>query len=792
MNRCNSFQTVFRFATTCLLLALLTSFANAQMFGMPPAQTNNAAWEEIIGLVPEEEPIACVIWNEAGQLDPEGNASEKWFSDIGLQKSLGKLKEAIVKVAAEQGPPLVARFGQDIGWKLFSKAGVLVFENLDSEKRTGNGSLIFRLGEDEKLVQAFVNDLMAEIEFESKIIGESKIYLAPESPVPVAIGIHSGHLIAAIGDGQWRLITERIDEKKAAPEWLTKRLETVSVARRGQFMFGSLKTVLEMMPSEITERPEFKRVSDTLALDKIDSVSVCSGADSTSNISVFHLECDKEQGLASVINVPKIEQNKLKEMPADSISATAIRFSPSTIMELVRAIVPAESFDEAMAEMLDETGVDLERDIVDHLEGTVRYYLSGIVINPKQVAIVRIKDELKFQDSFKKMNDMAKVFAQQQRLEFYEQEKKGLQVYGIKSDTFSGFWAVHQGELYVSTNSRAISSHIRKAASNGKSSVLGTELASQILSDSKSLGLDGPILIQHYDIDQITETVLPLLQGAMAFIPPEVQTNFDFGPNDFPPIESMLGLRSTHSMVFKSPTGYTGISRYDTPIPLEFSSIALSGVAVGMLLPAVQQVREAARRTQSMNNQRQVVLALLNYEAANGEFPPAYTVDADGNPLLSWRVAILPYLDQQELYDKFHHDEPWDSEHNIKLLEQMPLSLKNPSTGGQPGWTDYVTPMSDDSILTPGVATGFDSIADGSSNTIMVMEVGASQQVPWTSPTDIEIDTLENLELDNGHPATVLVTMADGSVHSISKFTAIEAFIQATKKSDGGSMDLGQ
>ena len=71
----------------------------------------------------------------------------------------------------------------------------------------------------------------------------------------------------------------------------------------------------------------------------------------------------------------------------------------------------------------------------------------------------------------------------------------------------------------------------------------------------------------------------------------------------------------------------------------------------------------------------------------------------------------------------------------------------------------------------------------------MVMEVGQSQQVPWTSPRDIEIDTLEILDLDNGHPGTVLVAMADGSTHTISKLTAAEKFIGSTKKSDGVEFD---
>lgn len=777
-------QLFFRSAIAILIATFLTTTAAAQMFGMP-APAGNTAWDDVMQLAPEDEPAFCLIWNKAGELDLEGNESDKWLSNPELQKSLGKLKKAIITVAAEQGPPLLGRFGKDVGWKFLAKAGMFTFENIDAANETGNGNLIVRLGEDEELISAFLDDLMDEADLESESVGKDEVYLLPETPFPVAIGIHDGYLVAAFGHGQWKTVTDRIDEKPAAPEWLTTRMKTVSVTRRGQFMFGSTQVLMDMLPPEAGEDPQFKQIRETLDLDGLKSVSFCAGADSTSNVAIVHFECDRKKGLASIMNVPKIERAKLDEIPADSISATAVRFSPKTAMEFVRTLVPPEIFDGAMANMAEEIGLDLERDIIDHLEGTVRHYMSGIVINPKQVAVVRINDELSFKESYDKINAKAKELAERQGLTFYEKEKNGLTVYGVKNYGVSGYWAVHKGDLYISTNSRAIGSHIRKAVSGSESSVMTTELAKKILSDSATRGLDGPIMMQHNDLDQITETVAPLLQGAMAFLPPEVAVNFDFNASDFPPIESLLGLRPTNSMVFKSENGYTGISRYDTPVPFELSTVAFSGVAVGMMLPAVQATREAARRTQSMNNQRQVALALLNYESANGEFPPAYTVDADGNPLLSWRVAILPYLEEQDLYDSFNHDEPWDSEHNIKLLERMPLTLKNPSTGGEPGWTDYVTPLSDDSILTPGVGAGFADITDGSSNTIMVMEVGQSQQVPWTSPRDIEIDTLESLDLDNGHPGTVLVTMADGSTHAISKLTEAEKFIGATKKSDG-------
>ena len=92
-------------------------------------------------------------------------------------------------------------------------------------------------------------------------------------------------------------------------------------------------------------------------------------------------------------------------------------------------------------------------------------------------------------------------------------------------------------------------------------------------------------------------------------------------------------------------------------------------ILIALLLPAVQQVREAARRTTSMNDMRQIVLAIHNYDAANLSFPPA---KGRAGQELSWRVHILPYLDEMQLYEQFNLDEPWNSPHNLTLVDKMP------------------------------------------------------------------------------------------------------------------------
>jgi hypothetical protein len=162
------------------------------------------------------------------------------------------------------------------------------------------------------------------------------------------------------------------------------------------------------------------------------------------------------------------------------------------------------------------------------------------------------------------------------------------------------------------------------------------------------------------------------------------------------------------------------------------------GVLSGLLLPAVQAARESARRMQSLNNVRQIMLSMHNYHDANGKFPAQAIAQGDGDPLLSWRVAILPYLGEQALYNQFHLDEPWDSDHNIKLLEKMPEVFRNPSDLLDAVTTTYLVPM--------GKGVGLSSeglkmrdITDGTSNTLAVLDVDPELGVPWTKPDDLDI-----------------------------------------------------
>jgi len=200
------------------------------------------------------------------------------------------------------------------------------------------------------------------------------------------------------------------------------------------------------------------------------------------------------------------------------------------------------------------------------------------------------------------------------------------------------------------------------------------------------------------------------------------------------------------------------------------SLILVPAVLLALLLPAVQSAREAARRAQCTNNLKQIALAMHNYASANNCFPPAATYDANGKPLLSWRVLLLPYLEEASLYSQFHLDEAWDSPHNKPLGDRMPKVFRCPSEVVTPqGLTTYEVLVDPRSLFT-GKPSGvpIEAVTDGLSNTLLVVE-GAGP-VPWSKPEGLSLASADPmLGMGSKHPGGLNASMADGSVHFIKR-----------------------
>ena len=218
----------------------------------------------------------------------------------------------------------------------------------------------------------------------------------------------------------------------------------------------------------------------------------------------------------------------------------------------------------------------------------------------------------------------------------------------------------------------------------------------------------------------------------------------------------------------------------------EFMPVAVIGVLVALLLPAVQAAREAARRSQSTNNMKQIGLAMHNYHDTYKRFPARASFDDGGKPLLSWRVHILPFIEQQPLYEQFHLDEPWDSEHNKTLIPLMPQVYRNPSSGPDPSLATYVVPTGEGTLFDGQEGTKIAEITDGTSGTIMALAVNPEAAVTWTRPDDWEYDADDPLAgLGKAHPGGFIVLLADGSVRFISATVDPTMFRALLTKSGG-------
>lgn len=168
-------------------------------------------------------------------------------------------------------------------------------------------------------------------------------------------------------------------------------------------------------------------------------------------------------------------------------------------------------------------------------------------------------------------------------------------------------------------------------------------------------------------------------------------------------------------------------------------------------LPAItQKWRNNNYREQRMNRFKQINLGMLNYESAMKSYPAHATYDAEGRPLLSWRVHTLPYLEQSQLYKQFHLDEPWDSAHNRKLIDQMPEVFTDPDPAvraaiGDQGRTTYVVPTGEVLLFGGKEGKPIKAVSDGTSNTILAVEVVPERAVVWTKPADWEVDLADVL-----------------------------------------------
>lgn len=204
---------------------------------------------------------------------------------------------------------------------------------------------------------------------------------------------------------------------------------------------------------------------------------------------------------------------------------------------------------------------------------------------------------------------------------------------------------------------------------------------------------------------------------------------------------------------------------------------ALLFVLIGLMLPAVRTARPAARRMQCANNLKQISLALFNYHEKFRSFPPAFTVDDDGNRLHSWRTLILPFMEQSALYDTIDLSVPWSDPVNHEATKSTVPAFHCPESNIESVFTRYLAVVGENCPWHPTFRKSLSDFIGAEHRLAIVIEAPDRDAVHWMSPDDYSESQFLAMSksLEPAHPYGYHVAHADGSVSFLSNMADDEA-----------------
>jgi Protein of unknown function (DUF1559) len=226
----------------------------------------------------------------------------------------------------------------------------------------------------------------------------------------------------------------------------------------------------------------------------------------------------------------------------------------------------------------------------------------------------------------------------------------------------------------------------------------------------------------------------------------------------------------------------------DSQIKLQFT-ISKNDPAGEVLSSILQSSVGKYSSVQKLNKMKEIMLAVHNFVSANNYLPPLKEHrNQDGTSKLSWRVHLLPYLGEIELYQKFKLDEAWDSPHNKPLAAQLPMCYRMAALQAA-GYTTVLAPSGKDTVLGSKDVVSFGNIVDGTSNTVFLVEVKPENAVPWTKPQDYDYDPknpLAGILVDAD--GKFAIGIGDGSARMIGNNLPVEMYDYLFRKSDGNAV----
>ena len=761
----------------------------------------------------------------------EKTAAYEAFRKSGLLDALSRLVSNVV----EQIPDERAKSAAEI-YQFLSEHGASVAVALPE----GDGpALPFAVvvahdaGPHVGALNELANSFGEAVNFTTEKIGKRSVTkgLIPETPgieiawwaegphVMLAIGLDAASSAIAVADGKspnfastnhGKRLAAKADFDRVAVGWLNfaalqERFGGIPLPEGGQTVGDALKT---------------------LGLSSLNSVLVQSGYKGRSLFSTCDIDAPGPRtGLLGLSGQTTMTLADLPPMPIENVGFYAQSVSPTAVydevLKLARNVAKlgppdaSEQLEQVLEQMPEFLGCDLRDDLLAALGPVQCLYsdLNQAVFGADYGAALQVKDAKKLKATIGKFLDQAAGQIPPQFLSVVRRQKHGRELVTLQigGGGFNPTLVLDDKWLGIGWTSQTAESFAMRLNGDLPSWKPNAETTESLATVPKQFAA--------ISVSYPRQTIRGLVAAApllLGFVEAGANQAAQFGaippiklPNtaiELPPAELVVKpLFPNVSFAVVDQAGIHWTTRSSAPaIPLlsgaDGSSIAVVAVLVALLLPAVQQAREAARRTQSKNNLKMIGLAMHNYHDTFQAFPTGTIPSKKLKPeeRQSWHVLLLPFMDQAPLYNQLQVDQresaQWDRDDLIQLHGTRLPGLCNPSHSAghkpdEPATTDYVgwagvgkdAPTEKCKAEKKGIfgydrTTKMRDITDGTSNTIMVSDVVAKDRGPWAQGGPSTIRALTTKPYVNGpdgigspHAGGFHVLLADGSVRFVSQ-----------------------
>jgi len=628
----------------------------------------------------------------------------------------------------------------------------------------------------------------------------SRIDMGNGAP-PVHWVLKENYLLVSIGEGEIEKMAKRLDGP--VPSWLQEAKQAVATLRPASFVHLDIQHLFSVIEKSVRpgDAVEFAGALQAFGFDAIESFSFGGGLDNRGTVHRGRIKLSSElRGMLKLLNCKPLVAEDFEPISNASPAAVVFQLNPAEALtaflescehELAPTPFPQTAVDwrrniKMLAEM---TGVNFHDDFLGSLGDTWRLF-----VQPRPGALIHgwtLSVDLADSDIFSEVHETLLTYFRENvgnggPVKIVSEESELAVFYSAYINNFPlrPTWTIFEDRLWITTSAEVLLQSLATPAY--EKNLAEAEHIRPFLEEGKQT-----IKIFHLDVAEVMKLVLPLVAMQLDAMPAGM---LPIDSSILPPLEVVTKhLRPTVIAARRAHEGIE-ITHHGTLPSMEIGQIA--PLLAGAVLPAIGGARGAALRNQSLNNQKRIGLAMHNFADVNRAFPAGYSADEDGKPLLSWRVHILPYLEEQVLYNQFHLDEPWDSPHNKELIEQMPDVFRSPRSKAEVGKTTYLGVGGADGVfIRPAdgdhIGTGFREITDGTSATAMTVEVTDKRAVTWTRPGDFapnKDDPKKGLFISPGR--VMSIGFSDGSVRSIHQDIDNEVIMSIFTKAGGERVEL--